>query len=303
MISRRRFLCASGALLLVPRLLHAEAGKSAVVEIKTSRLSEGDGPNEDAIRKAISLGVRKVANEERAPDAWRRLFTPTDVIGIKFNHVAAGELRGNAEIARAIVAELFEAGIPDRQVVVIEGEQVRGTTRANPEGDLATFRACDRPVRFKKYMTQQVTALINIPLLKHHCIAGVTLGLKNMSHGTIWNPSDFHHNHCDPAIAEINALAPLRDKLRLTICNALYGLADGGPYVKDTRFVWRESALLLSTDVVALDSVGLGMIRARRRAMGLPTLEEAGVPPAHIKTAAKQGLGRIAADRVQLDLG
>jgi len=290
-ICRRSFLCVSGAFALSPWAARAEERKSTVAEIRSPALLNNGVPSFEHIRTAISLGVRELAGTGKAADAWRSLFSPTDTIGIKFNHVAGKELHGNAEIARALVSELVDGGISAKQILIIEGEHIRGTTRANPEADPARFDACGKRLWFRKYMTQQITALINVPLLKHHAIAGVSLGLKNLSHGTIWNPSHFHRDHCDPAIGSIVSLPPLRDKLRLTLCNALFGLADEGPYAVNEKLMWKPSAILMSRDVVALDTVGLGILRARRRPMGLPTLEEADQPPKHIATAARIGLG------------
>jgi len=36
-----------------------------------------------------------------------------------------------------------------------------------------------------RFITQQVTKLINVPVLKSHNAAGVTLALKNLSHGLV----------------------------------------------------------------------------------------------------------------------
>lgn len=300
-ISRRTFLGASGALLLGRAAIGGQTENATVVAVKTPRLLSGNSPDLKGIQAALSLGIRRLTRQEDASAAWRSLFTPADVVGIKLNHIGAEQMPGNAEIARALAEALLAAGVPERQIIVIEGGETIGGVRADSEPDPETFRVRETRLWFKKYMTKQISALINVPLLKHHSIAGVSLGLKNLSHGTIWNPSHFHQDHCDPAIAEIVALPPIRGKLRLTICNALFGLAEKGPYVTDAKWLWRESSLLMSTDAVALDAVGLEIIGRQRGILGLPPFEATDARPTHIATAGRMGLGVADPARVRIE--
>jgi len=51
--------------------------------------------------------------------------------------------------------------------------------------------------RLSKDLTQRTNILINLPVLKDHDGAGVTIGLKNM-YGVIHNPNKYHPNGCTP---------------------------------------------------------------------------------------------------------
>jgi len=168
------------------------------------------------------------------------------------------------------------------------GENKKVVISSIPEGD----------DKLKKYLTEQVTALINVPLLRDHNIAGVSIGLKNISHGTIANPWNFHDNNCDPYIADINALPVIKEKRKLTICNALRAVFENGPDAHPL-WTWNFGALFLSTDPVALDAVGLRIITDKRREKGRPPLERVGRPPTYIRTAKQRGLGEADSSSIE----
>jgi uncharacterized protein (DUF362 family) len=145
-----------------------------------------------------------------------------------------------------------------------------------------------------------ITALINVPVLKDHDMAGVTIGMKNLSHGLCENPSDFHDDNCNPAIPTIFGADAIQSRLQLTVCDATIGAFDGGPSGMTRKQQWAWGSLLLSTDTVALDRVGADLIEAQRRAHGLLPLARRGSPPRHILTAGKMGLGHYLPERIQI---
>jgi len=128
--------------------------------------------------------------------------------------------------------------------------------------------------------------LINLPVLKDHDGAGVTLALKNM-YGTIHNPNKYHPNGCDPYIADLNMLPEIRSRMKLTICDATTAMYEGGPGFKPEHS-WKANSLLVAEDPVALDYTGWQMIERKRAEMGLKTLEAEQRAPHYIATAADQ---------------
>jgi hypothetical protein len=72
--------------------------------------------------------------------------------------------------------------------------------------------------------------------------------------------------------------------------------------------VFKKERLLLSSDPVALDSVGCTWVVKAREEMGFPPLEKAenripgqkGRPPVHIATAASRGLGTDDPSKIDL---
>jgi uncharacterized protein (DUF362 family) len=74
-------------------------------------------------------------------------------------------------------------------------------------------------------VSQQVNKFINLPVLKHHQSAGVTIALKNMSHGMVNNVNRSHltptGNACGIFIPSVVSLPVIREKAVLHICDAV----------------------------------------------------------------------------------
>ena len=142
---------------------------------------------------------------------------------------------------------------------------------------------------------RRATALINVPILKDHGIAGVTLALKNHL-GTCDNPGSLHPNHGNPGIADLNAHPEIAKKTRLVVCDATRAVYNGGPRFRP-RFAWAPNMIMVSTDPVALDSFGLEVIDRARKKAGLGSV----APRAgHIGTAQRRGLGMADLSRVRI---
>ena len=90
---------------------------------------------------------------------------------------------------------------------------------------------------------------INMPILKHHNMAGLTMGLKNMM-GLVWDRGFFHRTDLHQAIAE---LATVR-KPDLVILDAIRGITDHGPVGPGPIRDYNE--LVLGADPVAVDAYG-----------------------------------------------
>jgi uncharacterized protein (DUF362 family) len=128
--------------------------------------------------------------------------------------------------------------------------------------------------------------MINLPVLKDHSGAGITLAMKNM-YGVVNNPSDFHGNNCCPFVADLYASPVIKSKFRLSICDAFTGCYEGGPSFHP-QYTWKFNGLMVATDPVAHDYVGWQIIEAKRAEKSLKTLSEAGRPPKYIAVAADQ---------------
>jgi hypothetical protein len=90
-------------------------------------------------------------------------------------------------------------------------------------------------------------ALINMPILKGHSIAGISFAMKN-HYGTFNKPYAFHPPRLNQGLAELNALPPIKDRTRLVIGDALEVIV---------RRVRRGDSILVSFDPVAHDAAGL----------------------------------------------
>jgi uncharacterized protein (DUF362 family) len=138
--------------------------------------------------------------------------------------------------------------------------------------------------RLSKILTRSTKVLINLPVLKDHDGAGVTIALKNM-YGVVHNPNKYHPNGCDPYVADLNMLPEIRSRLRLHLCDATTAMYEGGPAFKPEHS-WKMNALLVSEDPVALDATGWRIIESKRAEKGLKTLAADKREPRYIATAA-----------------
>ena len=90
--------------------------------------------------------------------------------------------------------------------------------------------------------------LISVPIAKHHGMARLTLGMKNLM-GLIQNRNQFHSN-LGQRIADLTSLL----KPRLTIVDAVRILMNHGPTGGNLDDVKMTNTIIASTDIVAADA-------------------------------------------------
>jgi len=231
-------------------------------------------------------------------EAWSKVVRPGEVVGLKVNCLAG---RGNCtrpELVNAICERLQQAGIKEiviwdrlnsdlesaRFKIVERGSGIRcfGNDTSGFEDELATFGSAGSLL--SRTLTQVCDAVINLPVLKDHGIAGVTIALKSMF-GAIHNPNKYHINACNPYVADVFMLPPIRRKVRLHICDATIAQYEGGPSFMP-HWTWPYNGLLVGHDPVALDYMGWQIIEKKRAEVGMKSLQEMKREPAYIATAA-----------------
>jgi uncharacterized protein (DUF362 family) len=149
--------------------------------------------------------------------------------------------------------------------------------------------------RFRSHLSVIISRMVNkfvtIPVLKDHRSAGVTLALKNMSHGLNNNVARSHisglarlagrpisPNQCNTFIPAAVAQPLIRQKATLHIMDGLIGVYEGGPGMWNrTWATWRHRSLFFATDPVAMDHVGWDIIDAKRLQEGWPRVGEMGL--------------------------
>ena len=310
--SRRDFLkkCVTGAAVLgasgrVGLLAAAEEGaalaKSRVVIARDAML-RGVGTTVDSRRMVTLLdrAMQALFDRDNPNETWKKLVRPGERVGLKVNALGGRGLSSNLQLVEAICERLKEAGIKASDIVVWDrdsdelehvgfhvatgGNRVQcfGTDRVDYEQELVTHGSVGS--RLSKILTQRCDVLINVPVLKDHDGAGVTIALKNM-YGVIHNPNKYHPNGCNPYIADLNMLPEIRTRMRLTICDATTASYEGGPGYKP-EYSWKNNGLMVSQDPVALDYTGWQIIERKRAEKGLKTLEGDKRAPHYIATAA-----------------
>jgi len=311
-VPRRQFLAgvAAGAIALPHVAAQAAPAKppsrSKVVEATNPAWQHGGKVNVPVVRQILERALMELTGKASGGDAWRQFVSPTERVGVKFNKITRNVSGANQALGDAIVAGLLEAGVKRENIIVVEavGAEFPGTGRYDgtygPE--VHTPHGTTRHTRF---IREQVDAVINVPDLKEHDRAGVTLSLKNLSHGAsiMLHPSKFHSGYCSPHIGELHSLEPIAGKRRLNILNGLRGIFHLGPMPRGRQWQWDRNSLFVSTDPVALDAICLDIIQDKRRSSpeGIPVVDlfKTRRRPVHIAAAAQMGLG--IADRQRID--
>lgn len=260
--------------------------------------------DQKVLNSMVAEGIKAFTGEKTESAAWKKLFKPNDIVGIKVNCLFSVGASTHPEVVASLIAGLRSAGIPAANIIVWDrnnremksagfvinnsgsGVQCYGT-EGNYEDEPTQMGSFNG--RLSKILTQKITALINVPILKDHSISGITCAMKN-HYGSHNNPGDHHANGCDPYLADLNSIPAIREKTRLIVCDAIRPQCHGGPGYRPD-FVWEYKSLLFATDPVALDFMGWQIIEKRRAEIGRKPLVQEGRPTKFIETAASKGLG------------
>ncbi|MEE9293713.1 MAG: DUF362 domain-containing protein [Phycisphaerae bacterium] len=290
--------------------------RSRVVMARDDDLTRGlVDEHRDLLRKLLDASMQRLTNSPDAPTAWRQLFNTSDRVGIKVNTLG---LSTQSAVVDAIVAGLRQAGVPAEHIVIWDrfdvelaragfklnkssgGVQCRGTDSAEiGSGYQRRIESSGRIGScFSRVIAEQVDALICVPVLKDHNLAGVSLGMKNF-YGAIHNPNKYHDYNCDPFVVDIVSHRFIAPKWKLTVCDATRAQYHGGP-TQHPGYAWLFGGLIVSTDFVAADAVAADLLDAQRRAKGLKSLAQENRPAKHIATAAARGLGEADLNRIEL---
>lgn len=303
----------------VVKEVKAEEKSTVVIAQNTDVADAGGRFRQKQIQKMLDTAMARLTGEETVPAAWRRFFKPNDTIGIKVNCLrsAGRKLSSHIELVNCIVNGLVSAGVPEHHIIIWDrenGELINAgyTINMSNKGGSKCYGTDAEGVGYSKelivygsvasnvskILSTHCTAIINVPVLKDHNIAGVSISMKNFF-GAINNPNKYHIDAAvDPYIPDLNASPLIKEKTRLIICDALTATYHRGPGY--SGYTWDYNGLLVSLDPVALDMTGAMIIEEKRREMGMPSLAEAGRAPDYIATAAELGLGTNDPDRIEL---
>ena len=321
-------------LLFMPKIksfgLSISAKKSKVIIAHSDHVIDENGKVEaDILQQLLDQSILKLSGKDNLKNAWRHYFSPEDIIGMKVNGNSYSVLEGTPMvehyplITQSIFNSFKKADIPDKNAIIWERSdeelktmgykiqkeagqpRILGThiERRKSESEVyqpwfssTNQQVGDKTTRLSNILEKDCTALINLPALKSHRLAGVTGALKN-HYGSIDNPRDFHDDDCcNPGVAEINNIPEIRNKHKLVICNALMGLWEGGPRW-DLANMWMEGSLIVGEDPVAVDTVMLKMIDEKRLEAGLESVARRAK---HLQLSEEIGLGNSQIDNIEI---
>ena len=289
------------------------SGGSVVARAKRSGMADDKGAIDFAKqREAAGAAIAKAVGEKGPVEAFRRLYKPQDVVGIKINTLGGKGISPEPAFVYGLAAWLQEAGVPARNIVVFDLREPHllkvGYAPGSSEGGVrcvAIKEDFEKTPRewgpgascFARILAEEITALLSVAVLKDHGLSGVSIALKQW-YGVIHNPNKYHDDGCQPYIAHLAAFPLVRDKLRLTVVDAAVAQCHGGPG-RAPRWAWPYAGFLASTDPVAVDAVARDVLEARRKEVGLPPLAAEGREPRYIAGAARLGLGVADPQRIE----
>jgi hypothetical protein len=279
-ITRRDFLRKTGAAAIIATAgapLFANQSfekKSKVILIRNQNIVDKNGKVDQKVFEQMLDEAMVKLFETKTPDAaWKQIIKPSDIVGIKSN--TWKYLPTPPEVENTLKARLKSAGVQEENISIDD----QGVLR-NP-------------------VFQKATALINARAMRAHHWAGVSGCLKNYIMFAP-EPSDLHPDSCVD-LGSLFKLPIVKGKTRLHVLLMLTPQFNClGPHHFDKEFIWQYKGLLVGTDPVALDAVGLKIIEAKRRQYfkeDLPIRPS----PKHI-AAAEQKHGVGVADMKKIEL-
>lgn len=309
-----------------PKVVHTYNSQATGWDFSTSWW--GNYVDQDVVQEMVDRGVMELTGTSSRATAWQALlpdYASGEKIAIKVNFNNADNETDNDNIidaliepVNAVIRGLKEIGVAESNIWVFDavraipnrfrsgcdfaGVQFSGGWQTNPQGFSSTetvaFQtpASGPPLADQRISNVLVNAdyLINMPIMKKHCCAWVTLSFKN-HFGTVENcaalhgytfpyESDYTSNY-NPMV-DIYENPHFVGKTVLTIGDGLYGSKGDHSSIPQpwTTFGNQSpNSLFLSQDPVAIDSVMYDFLEA-----------EAGVQ-AHgddyLALAAQAGLG------------
>ena len=196
-LSRRDFFAVGGgaaAAGLVGDRASAEDNEkkstSRVVLIRDAGVLDGAGrPDAEILHRMLNHGLAELMGEKDSSSAWRKLFSPTDVVGIKSN--VWGRLPTPPALEEAMRTELERVGVAPKNIA-----------------------ADDRNVK-ENPVFRRATALINTRPMRTHDWSGLGTCIKNLINFTEYYPA-YHGDAC-ASLGSIWLRPELKGKVRLNV--------------------------------------------------------------------------------------
>jgi uncharacterized protein (DUF362 family) len=273
--------------------------RGSVVSVKAENSIDSQTEKVDAgvVAEMVRRGMASLTGEAAAHDGWRKLFAPSDVVGIKVNCSGAPGICSHPVVVAEIVRNLISIDIKPDKIYIYERFKNQmdsvGYQRYVPEGvnvvaventrnqmsnydprtyvEVDFFGEEDTRSNLVRLVSERFTKIINVPNMKDHGAAGVTGCLKNIAYGDFSNVARSHRNEKTNTFSFIGTLAsvePLRSLTTLQVMDGLRGVWHGGPFSPSRKFRFYPKQMMFGTDPVAMDRLLIDVIDDKRKAEG-----------------------------------
>ena len=221
----------------------------------------------------LDEAVTTLLNEKDPILAWKKIVKSTDIVGIKSN--VWRFLPTPRELEIAIKRRVIETGVPEINIGIRDRGLLEDSIFLN------------------------ATSLINVRPLRTHNWSGVGSLIKNYIM-FVKRPSLYHPDSCAD-LASIWKLPLVHGKTRLNILVLFTPLFHGiGPHHFSPKYTWAYKGLLVGFDPVAVDSVGVQILLAKRKDF-FGEFRPLNPPPKHIFMAdSRHQLGTADPEKIDL---
>jgi hypothetical protein len=278
-MTRRDFIRGTAAAMLGASSLSeipiaAQEKKTRVILIRHPDAMDANSQwNEPVIQQMLDEAVAALLDQSDPVEAFKLLVKPEDIVGIKTN--VWSFLPTPAPVEKALKRRVLDAGVKEENIGLDDHN-----VRTNP-------------------IFLKATALINARPVRTHYLAGMSGCIKNyIMFGE--SQESYHPDSC-ASLGSLFLLPQVKGKTRLNVLCALTPQFHGrGPHNFSRRYVWNYKGLIVGQDPVAVDTIGLQLIKAKRRKELGPALELPPVPK-HIQLAdTRYGIGTSNLEQIEL---
>ncbi|HCA78624.1 MAG TPA: hypothetical protein DEP53_02705 [Bacteroidetes bacterium] len=243
-MTRRDFLRTTAAAAVVgtaaiPLLTGQKKGKQAkVILIRHQNVVDTDWRvDASIISQMLDEAMVNLFGVKNAEEAWKKVVKPADIVGIKTN--VWRYLRTPVELEAHMKRRIMERGVKESDISIDDRGVLSNSVFA------------------------RATTLINVRPMRAHNWSGVGGCLKNYIMFTP-SPPDYHPDSCVD-LGAIWKFPAVEGKTRLNILLMLTPQFHCmGPHHFDKEYTWLYKGMLVSTDPVSVDAVGLKIIEAQR---------------------------------------
>jgi uncharacterized protein (DUF362 family) len=294
------------------RLAIAAIETARVVRVESPRVWSGDARDPRVIALMVGRGLMALTGEPTPEAAWRHFIKPGMRVGLKINLLGRPLVYTAPELTDAVAAGALLAGVKPENVIVWDrwkdhfgptrykfgrGRMGESIEHGGSYDRARALKASGGLCPIDRIAVDRTDVTVNLPVLKDHGVSGVTLALKNIAFGCYDHHHGAHDDGCDPFIAEACEHFAANTRVPLIVMDATEACFDDGPRPADRSRLWRENAIYVATDPVALDVVCRKVIMAKRADKGLSDKTR---QSRHIETAARRGLGVGDSGRIEL---
>jgi hypothetical protein len=212
--------------------------KAKVVLIRDENALVGfKKPNDEVVQRMLDDAVTTLFGLSDPVLAWKKIVEPKDIVGVKSN--IWRYLPTTSEVESIIKKRILDAGILEENI----GIDDRGVRRSS--------------------IFQNATAIINVRPARTHDWSGIGGCIKNPITFSS-SPPKYHPDACAD-LATLWDHHNLRNRVKLNILLMLSPqFHSTGPHSYSDKYIWDYKGIIVSQDPVAVDSVGLQVIQAKR---------------------------------------